>query len=325
MPKVCFAPIWYPIDQYATSRLRAKYVAELLADDDFWDVEINYNPDADIAVIVQLCSNQYLELIVNNRDQVVVYDICDRYFATDNVFKTDEGVLHARSRCLEVIERANVLIAPTRQLKMEISRHFPGKPCFYIPELVDYGASPSPATKARSRRLIWFGHTARGNFESARWIIDYLRATYDYTPVIVTTPGTISQRYPTYEPFCIPWSVENIRQELATAELCIVSHAAEEPTKSPNRFVTATMHGVPTLASGSPSCLEILQATGYEMFAVDTVLDLRRAIDLLSDDARRVAYVADLQREMWRRQAPAVVRRAYLELFEKILPGNDNY
>ena len=27
--KICFTPIWYPLDNYATSRLRAKHVVEL--------------------------------------------------------------------------------------------------------------------------------------------------------------------------------------------------------------------------------------------------------------------------------------------------------
>jgi hypothetical protein len=301
--------------------LRAKYVVELLAGDDLWDVCIDYRSDADIAVIVQLCSNANFEKISNNRDQLVVYDICDRFFATDRTFQTDEGVLHTRSRCLEVIERADALIAPTPQLKEEISRLFPAKPCFNVPEAVDYGASPYPATKAGSRRLVWFGHTTRGNFESSQWIIDRLVKRHGYRPVLVTTPNTLVRRYPAYAEFCVPWSPENVRQELATAELCVVSHAPQEPSKSPNRFVTATMHGVPTLVSGSPSCIELLHAAGYGKFAVETPLDVDRVVDLLSDPAQRIAYVSALQKEMWRRHAPDVVGDAYRALFQKLWSG----
>jgi len=325
VPRVSFAPIWYPVDQYATSRLRAKYVVELLADDPVWDVELNHDPTADIAVIVQLCSDQTLESIRQNRRQLVVYDICDRYFATNNVFKTDEGSLHARERCLEVIDRADVLITPTVRLQTELSGLFPNKPCFFVPEPIDYGASLRPATPFGTRRLVWFGHVTRGNFESARWIIDYLKTHYDYHPVLVTTPNTLAHRFPSYSAFCVPWSVESVQRELSMAELCVVSHAAEEPTKSPNRFVASMMHGVPTLVSGSPSCSEILGAAAHERFAVESPYALGRAVRELSDPEKRRSYVHDVQLEIWRRHSPEVVRRAYIELFERLLPGNDNY
>jgi len=324
VPKVCFAPIWYPVDDYATSRLRAKYVVDLLAGDDLWDVTIDYSADADIAVIVQLCSDANLESISANRDQLVVYDICDRFFATDSTFRTDEGFLDTRSRCLEVIARANALIVPTQQLKEEVSRLFPAKPCFHVPEAVDYGASPHPATQAGSRRLVWFGHTTRGNFESSQWIIDHLMKHHDYQPVLVTTPQTLARRYPAYADYCVAWSPESVRQELAKAELCIVSHAPEEPNKSPNRFVTATMYGVPTLVSSSPSCIELLEAAGYGRLAVETPLDASRAVALLSDPAQRSAYVSALQEEMLRRHGPTVVRNAYLALFERLWSDLDD-
>lgn len=325
VPKVSFAPIWYPVDQYATSRLRARYVVDLLAGDPVWDVELNHDPAADIAVIVQLCSDQTLEAISRNRRQTVIYDICDRFFATDNVFKTDEGALHARRRCLEVIDRADALIAPTLRLRSELTDLFPGKPCFFLPEPIDYKATPRPVTPLGSRRLVWFGHVTRGNFESARWMVDHLTPRYGYEPVLVTTPSTLSHRYPSYASFCVPWSIENIQRELAMAELCIVSHAAEEPGKSPNRFVAAMTHGVPTLVSGSPSCSEILSAAGHGMFSVDGPLALDRAMSALSNPEKRRTYVEDVQSEIWRRHSPQAVRRAYIELFEKLLPGNDNY
>ena len=325
MPKVCLAPIWYPLEQYATSRLRAKCVAELFREDPRWEVELGYSSDADIALIIQLCSDRNLEAICRNRDQVVVYDICDRFFATDSLFRTDEGVLHARSRCLEVIDRADALVVPTRQLKAELNRLFPAKPCFHLPELVDYDAVPSPASPASSRRLVWFGHTTRGNFESARWMIDHLMSGHDYQPVLVTTPATARSRYPAYADFCTAWSIDAVRSELAAAALCVVSHAPSEPFKSANRFATAMTQGVPTLASGSPACDEILEAAGYPQFSVSTELDIDGALQFLADSERRNRYVADVQREIWRRHGPDVVRQAYAGLFEKMLPDRDNY
>lgn len=325
MPKVCFVPIWYPLEQYATSRLRAKGVVDLMRRDARWEVELDYKDDADIAVIVQLCSDRNLEEINRNRDQVVVYDICDRFFATDSIFRTDEGVLHSRSRCLEVIERADVLTVPTRRLKEELGNLFPSKPCVYLPELVDYGATPAPASPADSRRFVWFGHTTRGNFESVRWMIDHLRSAHGYQPVLVTNPSTLRRRYPAYAGYGTEWSLEAVRSELAGAALCVVSHSPAEPFKSANRLATAMTQGVPTLASGSPACDEILVAAGYPQFSVSTAHDIDRALEFLADPARRSLYVADVQREIWRRHAPEVVRDAYVELFERILPDTDNY
>lgn len=83
--------------------------------------------------------------------------------------------------------------------------------------------------------------------------------------------------------------------------------------------------GVPTLASGSPSCDEILFAAGYPQFSVSTTADLDCALEFMADPARRSRYVADVQREIWRRHAPEVVRDAYVELFDRIMPDTDNY
>ena len=319
MPQVCFVPIWYPVDEYATSRLRAKYIVELFGGDRYWDTRIGYHPEADIAVVVQLCSDRTLESIRENRAQLVIYDICDRYFATDSVFQTDEGMLDARSRCLELVERADALIAPTRHLRDEIARRFPGKLCYHVPEVVDYGGSPQPVTAVGSRRLLWFGHTTRGNFESARWIIDYLQSRHSYHPILVTSSRAISKRYPAYAKHCIAWSIDSLRHEMNMAELCVISHAVEEPSKSPNRFVTATMHGVPTLVSTSPSSLDILEAAGYGRFAINGPRDIDRAIEMLSAPDRRTAYVEDLQQEIQRRHAPDIVRREYAEVLQRTL------
>jgi len=319
VPSICFVPIWYPLNDFATSRLRAKYVVELLGDDPFWEVDAGYHPEADIAVIVQLCSDQTFREISANRDQFIIYDICDRFFETDNTFRTEQGPLRARSRCLETIDRANVLIAPTLQLRDEILGLFPGKPCFHVPELIDYRGIPSPVTARGSRRVLWFGHARRGNFESARWIIDHLAGHHGYEPVLVTNPQPMARHYPAYARYCRPWSPEATLEAMASSELCIVSHSPDEKSKSPNRFVTATMHGVPTLVSGSPSSSEILEAAGYGDFEIDVSADIDDAIEMLSDDARRAAYVADLQTEMWKRHAPSVIRDRYLELMQMIL------
>jgi hypothetical protein len=317
--RICFTPIWYPLDDYATSRLRAKYVAELFSDVPQWDVRIGYEDDADIAVIIQLCNHSNLERIRRNRSQFVIYDLCDRFFETDNLFKTDEGPLHAQAICLEVIERADALIVPSQSLREVLSRRFPGKPCFYVPELVDYRGSPRAPSRTQSRRLLWFGHTTRGNFQSARWIIDRLRSREGYTPVLVTTPGTLAARYPTYAPFCVPWSPQALTDELSRAGLCIATHHSSEIGKSPNRFVTATIAGVPTLVSPIPACVDILRAAGYADLTISTEENLDRAIKWLSSANRRTSYVYDLQREIWQRHAPEVIRTAYIELFTRIL------
>lgn len=317
--RICFTPIWYPLDDYATSRLRAKYVAELFSDVPPWDVRIGYEDDADIAVVVQLCNHSNLERIRRNRSQFVIYDLCDRFFETDNIFRTDEGPLHAKALCLEVIERADALIVPSQSLREELFQRFPGKPCFYVPELVDYRGSPQAPSNAESRRLLWFGHTTRGNFESARWIIDRLRLREGYTPVLVTTPATLAARYPAYARFCVPWSPQALANELARAGLCVATHHSSEIGKSPNRFVTATIAGVPTLVSPTPACVDILQAAGYADLAISTEENLDKAVEWLSKADRRISYVSCLQREMWQRHAPAVIQAAYIELFTRIL------
>lgn len=85
------------------------------------------------------------------------------------------------------------------------------------------------------------------------------------------------------------------------------------------------MQGVPTLVSGSLSRLPILEAAAHENFTVESPYALGKAIAELSDANKRSRYVHDVQAEIWRRHSPQVVRRAYVDLFERVLPGNDNY
>jgi len=85
------------------------------------------------------------------------------------------------------------------------------------------------------------------------------------------------------------------------------------------------MQGVPTLVSGSPSCLPILEAAAHENFAVESPYALGKAIAELSDENKRSTYVQDLQPGDPATPPPQVVRRAYVDLFERVLPENDNY
>ncbi|MGC5198640.1 glycosyltransferase, partial [Aphanothece microscopica] len=60
-PKVAFVPFWEPMENFGSSRLRAKYPAEYVARTGRFDVVIGYAEDADIVVVVQMCSDQILE------------------------------------------------------------------------------------------------------------------------------------------------------------------------------------------------------------------------------------------------------------------------
>jgi hypothetical protein len=103
---------------------------------------------------------------------------------------------------------------------------------------------------------------------------------------------------------------------------CVVSHSPREPFKTANRPATAIPQGVPTLPNGSPARYEILVAAGYPQFSVST---MGRAVEFLADAGRRSLSVADVQKEIWRRHAPEVVRYAYIDPFERILPDTNNY
>jgi glycosyltransferase involved in cell wall biosynthesis len=313
--KISFVPFWEPMQNFGSSRLRAKYPSEFLSATGRFEINVGYDPASDIVVVVQMCDDVLMDKLRENKNQFVVYDVCDRYYENLRLFKHVSPPIDSLSRFRELVERADVVLTPSRELKTEIASRFQEKPVIYVPEPVDYGATPAPLTRTAKNTVLFFGNPDRGNFESARWMIDRLRDKHGYEPLIVSR-SSFFRLYPEYQPFCRDWSMEAMDEAFRSSSLCIVAHDAAEQTKSPNRFIAAMMHGVPTLVHNSPSCSDILRETGHEFAIVKNERDLDKAINKMAPVEFRDLYLRRVQRFLNERYGQKATADSYTAVFD---------
>ncbi|MFN6998797.1 MAG: glycosyltransferase, partial [Elioraea tepidiphila] len=314
-PKVAFVPFWEPAENFGSSRLRAKYPAEYVRATGKFDVVVGYADDADIAVIVQMCSDEVMNRLRANTDQFMIYDVCDKYYENERVFRHLDPPVSSLRRYGELVERANLVIVPSRELKAEVASRAPDRPVKFVPEPVDYGATGREARPAEGKLVLWFGNPDRGNFESARWMIERLVAVHGYQPLIVSRKSFF-KAHPSLLPHCVDWSLEAMDAAFARASLCVVAYDPAEQTKSPNRFIAAMMQGVPTLSCNSPAVSELLDQTGHHFADIRSEKDLDRAVVKLGQQSFRDLYIKRVQRHVKAAFGPAATAETYARLFE---------
>ncbi|RXF73249.1 glycosyltransferase [Hansschlegelia zhihuaiae] len=313
---VAFLPFWKPAPKFASSRLRAEFPSAIVQKQPTNAQVVPDEATADIAVVVQSAEDPTYQRIAQDRGQFLIYDVCDRYFENAKTFRTPTGEVDSLARFHQLAERANLLIAPTTELKAELAVRFPSKPVYYVPEAIDYSRALHPVTPA-SKQVLWFGSPQRGNFDSAKWLLDHLRTEHDYAVQIISRKSYFS-RMPVYGECAEDWSIDSFVDKLKQASICVVTHALDEETKSPNRFVTAVAHGVPTIVSQSRPCEEILKAAGCDWAIVQSPAELSEAVRRLEDPAERAQYVRAVQGAIDQRHGDGAVRRAYARLFNQL-------
>lgn len=311
---VAFLPFWKPAEKFASSRLRAEMPAELLgtlpAPVDVVGEDLGR---AKVAVVVQSAEAPLMERLEASPGTFVVYDVCDRYFENPKLFKMPSGDVDSLERFNELMARANAVIAPTAELKADLASRFPQKPVFFVPELIDYSRGFRDAAPVAPKRVLWFGSPQRGNFESARWLLDALRDKHGYALRIVSKRSHFSGM-PDYAGVAVDWAADTFLSELAAASLSVVSHSDEEQTKSPNRFVSAVAHGVPAVVSNSRPAAALLQAAGCGWAAVSGEAELEEAVRRLEDPDERRLYLRRVQAVIEREHGDSTVRESYLKL-----------
>jgi glycosyltransferase involved in cell wall biosynthesis len=310
----CFVPFWEPAENFGSSRLRAKYPSEILSRSGRVSSRVGYDREAKIAVIVQMCTDKVLAQLRSNPDQFVIYDVCDRYYEDPRTFKQFNPPIDSQTRFAEIAERADLIVVPSRELKAEIATRLPSKPVRYVHEPIDYREGRSPGSASQKKVVLWFGNPERGNFDSAKPLLEYLRDERGYQPLIVSRTGYF-QRHPEFLPYCRQWSLAAMEEGFATASVCIVAHDGIERTKSSNRFVAAMMRGVPTLVSGSPACSDLLRATGNEFAIIDSVECLGQAMDKLEVDDVRNRYLTTVGEHITKTAGDRAIADQYELLF----------
>lgn len=311
---VSFLPFWKPTANFASSRLRSDFPAELLsAMPSPVGIVRDDVGESDVAIVIQMADDPLYAQLTAKPDTFVVYDVCDRYFENGKEFKTPTGLVNSLTRFGEMMQRANLVIAPSTELKAALAARFPDKPVYYVPEMIDYSRSLQEGVPATEKRVVWFGSPQRGNFDSARWILDVMVTDLNYGMTIISRKSYFAN-LANYAPHVVNWSADTFIDTLRSASICVVTHADEEKTKSPNRFVTAVAHGVPTLVSNSLPCAALLRAAGCGWAVVSNREEVTTAVRRLENSGERLAYLQRVQAVLEAEHGNRAVRAAYLRL-----------
>jgi glycosyltransferase involved in cell wall biosynthesis len=319
--QVCIVPFWSPPEQFASSRLRGLYAARALGSDSQLKATVGYSPDADIVIVVQMCDDGLLETL-RSSGQFVVYDVCDRYFENERVFKLPSGPINSISRYKDLVELADLIITPTLELKAEVAVRNPEKPVVHVLEPIDYAPEPGRVRPLGRKRVLWFGNPDRGNFESVRWMLDGLAANHGYEICIVSRKSFF-RKFPEYSSFVVDWSFDAMIAAMDDCDLCVVSHSGDEQTKSPNRMIAAVMHGLPTLVHNSSSCERLLVEGGGAAAIVKGPDDLARAVEAVESPEVRQAMMSTLQAYLDTCHGDRAIAASYASALTAHYPATD--
>jgi glycosyltransferase involved in cell wall biosynthesis len=314
--KVAFVPFWEPVGNFGSSRLRAQYPASYLSKTGAFEVQLGYSSDADIVIVVQMCSDELMNQLSANREQFVIYDVCDKYYEKPRLFRHLEPAVDSLTRFHELSARADLVLVPSQELKVEVASRLLEKPVKYMPEPVDYETPARPARRSAEREVLWFGNPDRGNFECVRWMLQRLRDTHGFKLRLVSRKSFF-RAHPDFQGCVVDWSQPAMAQAFASASLCVLGYHDDEQAKSANRFITSIMHGIPTLVSGSPACREILEAAGHHFALVSDERSLDRALAKLDNEEFRSSFVDRVQRHIARVHGEAAISEQYVDLLDK--------
>lgn len=195
----------------ASYRYRAMIPAEQIGAD------IN-NPDAEVLVFSKPTS---IKAVKDAKDQgkKIVVDFCDDHFDHPGL-----GEVYRR-----IAELADHFVCPTETMRgrvLEVARW---------PTLDDVSVIPDPyempemQPHAEGEALLWFGHNA--NIGSVSWLLKQFKNL-----TVVTGPKV--------EGGMVPWSPENLKQEMRKANIALFPTAKDHYYKSPNRLVNALRMGL---------------------------------------------------------------------------------
>jgi glycosyltransferase involved in cell wall biosynthesis len=211
-------------------------------------------------------------------------------------------------------DRADLIVASTLSLKMELAEFLPGKPVFHVPDGIDYGGCMNPVPTPPAGPVVWFGNPGRGNFDSARGLLDMAKNELGRSVKLISRKRSFAAD-PDYRDLCVDWNPDTFVDELRDGGVCVVTHSQDEPLKSPNRLVTAVANGVPTIAYQSPACEQVLEDANCPEAILQSEAEFATALEKFSDPQFRTQYLRKAQDYVGAQFGPNRMRQRYERLF----------
>lgn len=156
----------------------------------------------------------------------IIADLGDDHFATDQVYH-------------DFAKLADAIVCPTQAMRARIY-DYTKRDSAVIPDPYE---QPESAPHADGENMLWFGHIV--NIKDVTNVSHLLAGR---TLRVVSGPRTL--------PTVIPWSPENLRVELARANIALFPTRTGNEHKSPNRLLNAIRAGLFPICMKHPAYME---------------------------------------------------------------------
>ncbi|MGW7159265.1 glycosyltransferase [Paenibacillus taichungensis] len=311
--QISFVPYRRPVNEFASSRLRAKYLMDFFKEKNE-DILISMDnfETADVVVVNQLITDTNFEklndLIVSKK-VFVIYDVADRYYEDDKV--QQDGVI-PRDTFHKMAKISNLITVPNEMLQWEVQKLGINVEVVVIPDGLDYIEQLDTTLVPINRKVVWFGNSGRGNLSSSLWALNYIASNSEYS---VTVMSHKDSKIPGVG--FVKWKYEGFVETLKGYSVCFLSHDPTEQQKSNNKLLVAVANGVPCIVSGSAAYSEILLKFGLDYAVVSNEAELQQALEKLDDEETRRQYFEALQPYILNHYSYETIGEQFLHVIEE--------
>jgi hypothetical protein len=191
---------------------------------------------------IEVRANEWLAQIVRLRERGVkiILDYTDNHLTTNSVL----SAFYTRA-----VHLATDITVPSEEMRLAMHSNLPVR-VSVIPDALEYASNQPRETG--SMNGIWFGHGS-----NLPYLIDYLRSNNQTSEIDSLTVCSDLNALKFIEAEraglglrrlgLIPWSIENLRIAMSSADFALLPVGMNDPRKSgagPNRLLTALAHGV---------------------------------------------------------------------------------
>lgn len=307
MINVSWLPYWYPIIDYASSRLRCLFHHQNL--NKYYNLEftstIGINPDLadkNILIVTQKIKDEDIQKVIDfknrRKDNTIIYDIVDNYY-TDNKVKI-------------LFDLCNYIIVANDIQKSLITKHI-NKKVFVLVDAIDYEDQIDSSIVPVNNNIVWYGNnTGLNNIRSFLLSLQTLKYNIN-----IISKGNYYKRYiPGAN--CIEWKYDNFISNLKQNSIALLTHDLNQQQKSNNKLLVCISNGVPVISYQSKSYDEILRKFDLTYAIIYNRQDLINAVKLLSRPEIRLKYFEELQPYILENFSSQKITKKLINIFDEI-------
>ena len=277
MIKISWLPFWYPLENYASSRLRCLFHHQNINKyhNENFQSSLTIDDDSKVLIITQKCNNidKVREFKKKDRNNIVIYDIVDNYYQNETVRK--------------LFAICDYITVANETQEIQVKKHITKK-VFVIPDAIDYENDIKSDYIEFNNNFVWFGNN--GNINYMLPFIREIKKT-NYNINLIGQCSYIRNKAKDIK--CVDWNYRTFIQELRKHSVSIIGHATDQQQKSNNKLLVSIANGLPVISCNSKSYSNILKKFDLNYAIVNNRQDLLCSVEKTIENHK--SYLKDIQ------------------------------